>query len=280
MKTLQFYVSLYTLLAVSTVVLITGYYTLHSGLVDFVTGKDGYAIQLNLGPKGKMSTNTNTKQAASTDGNAQKSVSIFCPVMTFEDAVMEQWKHFETLSSDEQLDCNVPDPYALSKQMRFHVSTQGVQVCNQMMYRILHITEAMMNGVKTEGGSAFMVGSYSHYLTVCPVIDHFNGTYNVMCPFYGPCTNISVIHKHVHFSGFVGKSTVIERTIWSQDNICISFKDAQYGNGITTFNSMSNLMAEDRKFKAYLGTLPKPRGELTGELGHCYNTRTDGGGLE
>ena len=37
---------------------------------------------------------------------------------------------------------------------------------------------------------------------------------------------------------------------------------------MTAFNSMSNMTTENRYFKDYLGTLPKPRGELTGELGH------------
>ena len=138
-----------------------------------------------------MSTNTNVKQAASNDGNAQKSVGIFCPVMPFEDAVMEQWKHFKALRFDQKHCQKASDPYSLSKKMRFGVSTQGVQVYNQMMYRILHITEAMMKGVKTEGGSAFMVRSYSHYLTVCSVIDHFNGTYTMSCV-------ISMVHVQTY----------------------------------------------------------------------------------
>ena len=203
-----------------------------------------------------------------TDLNLRWSMDISCPVMPFEDAVMEQWKHFTALSSDQQLACDVSDPFALSNTITFDITIQGVQLCNQITYRILHITETMKNEVRSEGGSGFMVRSYSHYLTVCAVIDHFNGTYSALCPFYGPCTNISIILKHVHFSGFVGTTRVIERTIWKQDDICVSFKDAQYGDVMTAAHSTGDLKTGDGEFEDYLRTLPEPRGDLTGELGH------------
>ena len=37
---------------------------------------------------------------------------------------------------------------------------------------------------------------------------------------------------------------------------------------MTTLNSIGNLKTKDQEFKDYLGTLAKPRGDLTGELGH------------
>ena len=149
--------------------------------------------------------------------------------------------------------------------MKIDITIQGVQICNQMIYRILHITKTTKNGIKTEGSSGFMVRSCSHYLTVCPVIDHFNGNYNVMCPFYGPCANIFVIPEHVPFSGFVGKTRVIERTIWSPNNICISFKD---GDLVTASNSSDNWRIKDKEFKDYLGTYGFT---LQVHLGRCMN---------
>ena len=297
-KISQLRVSLYILLSMSILVMFIGYLILQSACEHLVTGKDGYAISLHTRHKGNMPKNRNAQKGVShktvldartsynvshqnrmpdaylsqdaliDDVNAQRSMVIFCPVMPFEDAVMEQWAHFQALSSDQQMACNISDPFALSHKMKIDITVQGVHICNQMKYRILHITETMKNGVKTNGGSGFMVRSYSHYLTVCSVIDHFNGTYNVLCPFYGPCTNISVILKHVHFSGFVGATRVIERNIWRQDNICTSFKNAQYGDVMTAFNPIGNWKTEDREFKDYLRTLPRPRGDLTGELGH------------
>ena len=273
MKIFQFRGALYTV-NIGLLVLFIGYYT---GLIDLV--RDGYAVHLSTKPKRNMSKGINTKhgqirnshlsyEALTTDMDAQKSVDIFCPVMPFVDAVMEQWEHFKSLRPGQKLDYEKFDPFSLSKRMKFDITVHDVQVCNQMIHRILRITETTKKGSRTKGGSGFMVRSYSHYLTVCPVIDHFNGSYSVACPFYGPCTNISVILKHIHFSGFVGKTRVIERAIWQQDNICISLKDTQYGNIMTTFNSIGKLKTKDRKFKHFLGTLPKPRGDLTGELGH------------
>ena len=278
----------YSVLAMST--LLIGYCILQFRVMDLMIGRHGHAIQL-----GNMFKNTNIKQGESEEmllvsktnyNNAsdinnspnlnlshkvhtQRSMDKFlCPFMTFEDAVMEQYKHFKAFSSQKQLDYKQVDPFALSKRMKYKFAIQGVQVCDQMTYRILQITETTKNGVKTEGGSGFMVRSSSHYLTVCPVIDHFNGTYRVMCPFYGPCTHVSIILKHLQFSGFVGKTRVIERTIWKQDNICISRKGIPSRDIMPTFNSIDNLKTEDQELKEYLGTLAKPRGDLTGELGH------------
>ena len=225
-------------------------------------------IYSNVGRMNQMPDTLISQEVRRTDLNLQWSMDIPCPVMPFEDAVMEQWKHYTALSSDQQLACNVSDPSALSNTMTFDITVQGVQLYNQMVYRSLHITETMKNGVRSEGGSGFMVRSYSHYLTVCPVIDHFSGSYSALSPFYGPCTNISIILKHVHFSGFIGTTLVIERTIWMQDDICVSFKDAQYGDVMTAVNSTGDLKTGDGEFKDYLRTLPKPRGDLTGEIGH------------
>ena len=284
----------YSMLAMSILLLLIGYRFLQFRVMDLTMGRDGHAIQLR-----NMFKDTRTEQGESeemllvsktdynfsdithspnsnlshkvliVDTNTQKSMDILLyPIMTFEDAVMEQYKHFKTFSSQKQLDFKQVDPLALSKIMKFKFTIQGVQICNQMTYRILQITETMKNGVTTEGGSGFLVKSSSHYLTVCPVIDHFNGSYSVMCPFYGPCSNISILLKHLQFSGFVGPTRVIERTIWKQDNICISPKDIPYKDFMTTFNSTGNLQTEDQELKDYLGTLAKPRGDLTGELGH------------
>ena len=172
------------------------------------------------------SPNSNISHTVVADTNTQKSMDIFpCTFMRFEDAVMEQYKHFEAFSSQKQRCYKEANPLALYTTMKFNFTILGVQVCNQMTYRILQITETMKKGEQTEGGSGFMVRSFSHYLTVCPVIDNFNGTCSVMCPFYGSCTNVSVVLKHLQFSGFVGRTSVIEKPIWKQDNICVSPKD-------------------------------------------------------
>ena len=265
--------------------------------MDLVIGRDGHAIQLsternmfkytkpeqgeseeillvaktnyNFSNMNHLSNSNVSLHVLLSDANAHRSMdALSCAFMTFEDAVMEQYSHFKTFSSRKQLGYKKSDPFTLSKTMQFNFIIQGVQICNQTTYRILQITENTKNGVKTEGGSGFMVRSYSDYLTVCAVIDHFNGTYSVMCPFYGLCTHVSIILKHLQFSGFVGQTRVIERTIWKQDNICVSPKDLPYGEIITKFNSMGNLKTEDKELKGYLATLAKPRGDLTGELGH------------
>ena len=240
-----------TVLAMSIGLLLSfiGYYILQRDeVMDLLTNSYGHTKQMNRDAERKVFNDTKTEQGKSeemllvaktsynfnhinhsqnsnishtvvADTNTQKSMDIFpCPFMTFEDAVMEQYKHFESFSSRKQQGYKEASPLDLYTTTKFNFIILGVQVCNQMTYRILQITETMKNGVKIEGGAGLMVRSFSHYLTVCPVIDHFNGTYSVMCPFYGHCTNVSVVLKHLQFSGFVGKTSVIEKTIWKQDN--------------------------------------------------------------
>ena len=88
---------------------------------------------------------------------------------------MEQYEHFKTANSGcrRQQDYKTFDPVTLSKTLKFDITVQGVQVCNQTRYRILQITETTGKRLKNEGGSAFMVRSYSSYMTVCPLVDHF-----------------------------------------------------------------------------------------------------------
>ena len=288
----EFHKIFHTVLAMNMLLLFIRYYILQPEVMDVLISQYGHNTELETnrnmfkdteaeqGESEEMllvaemninhSQNSNVSHPTqTTDTNAYMPKDIFpCSFLTFENAVMEQYKHFKTFTFQKQLGCKDVDPIALSKRMKFNFMIQGVQVCNQITYRILKITETMENGVQTEGGSGFMVRSYSHYLTVCPVLDYFNGTYSAMCPFYGHCTNVSVVLKHLQFTGFVGKTKVIERLIWKQDYICISPKDISYGNIMTTFNSIGNLKVEDQEFKYYLGTLAKPRGDLTGELGH------------
>ena len=215
-----------TVLALSIGLLLSfiGYYILQGDeVMDLLTNRYGHTKQLNREAERKVFKDTKTEQGESeemlfvaktsynfsdinhspnsnishtvvADTNTQKSMDIFpCPFMAFEDAVMEQYKHFESFSSRKQQGYKEANPLDLYTTMKFNFTILCVQVCNQMTYRILQITETMNNGVKNEGGSGFMVRSYSHYLTVCPVIDYFNGTYSAMCPFYGPCTNVSVV---------------------------------------------------------------------------------------
>ena len=251
------YKLIYIVLIVNTLLLVICCYTLQFGGKYLVIVRNEHTIQLTAEAEKNMFRDTKTAKGESEEMllsaqindsvsnmnhspnvnvslqgiitgelNTQRSMDMLpCSSMTFEDAVMEQYERFKTFSSRKQLGYKNSDVYPLSKTMQFNFTVQGIQLCNQITNRILQIEETTKNGVKTEGGSGFMVRSYSNYVTDCPVIDHFNGTYSAMCPFYGPCANVSIILKHLQFSGFVGQTRAIERTILKQDNICISPKD-------------------------------------------------------
>ena len=95
---------------------------------------------------------------------------------------------------------------------QFDVAIGKRCISNGLGFQRLLIHEIYRNGVST-GGNAFMVRSHSAYLTVCPVIDHFNGSYTVNCPVYDNCTNIVILLKHMEFSCFTGMTQMIERTV-------------------------------------------------------------------
>ena len=72
--------------------------------------------------------------------------------------------------------------------------------------------------------SSFMLkgGASLHSLAVnkkrlyyCPFIDHFNGTYDVVCRLYDECHNVSITLNYLHYSAFKWDSKLIAQSLFS-----------------------------------------------------------------
>ena len=126
------------------------------------------------------------------------------------------------------------------------------------------IHEKCKDGVSA-GGSAFMVRSHSVYLTVCPVTDHFNGSYTISCPVYGRCTDITILLKHMEFSCFIGMTQMIEKTVWSRNDICLD--ELKLDNSTV---DATHVLSRDDRLKDHLATLPRIKPQVVGEHGHWF----------
>ena len=169
------------------------------------------------------------------------------------------WKH-----NKEQVNRAMKELQHKAAITQFDVAIGTRCISNGLSFQRILVREIYRNGVST-GGSAFMVRSHSAYLTVCPVVDHFNGSYTVNCPVYGNCTNIVILLKHMDFSCFTGMTQMIERTVWSQNNICSD----EFNLNNSTVDA-SQILSHDHKLKQHLATLPRLKPQVIGEHGHWF----------
>ena len=147
---------------------------------------------------------------------------------------------------------------------QFDVAIGKRCISNGLGFQHLLIHDIHRDGVST-GKSAFMVGSHSAYLTVCPVVDHFNSSHTVNCPVYGNCINIVILLKHLEFSCFTGMTQMIERTVWSRNNIC----SGEFNLNNSTMD-VSQILSHDHKLKQHLATLSRLKPQVIGEHGHWF----------
>ena len=78
------------------------------------------------------------------------------------------------------------------------------------------------DGSFTEGGTMFEVLSTGKkFVSACPIIDLFNGTYLFCCEFHGFCGNITLKVIYHNFGGYWKRVPIpIERNIWKKE-VCI-----------------------------------------------------------
>ena len=218
------------------------------------------------------------------DGRLKKRCQY--PLQTFQETVFAQFQRDNkeslftwTNGGDKTIrEKNVKTVMKLLEETKFNVTMKDMIVCDTAMFKELTITEVPRNGLHQhvgEGGAGFMVRSQSAFLTVCPVTDHFNGTYTVLCPVYGPCSNISILLKHINFSGYFGYTKVIEEYIWQQNDICddevYSFvKQLDKTNKPGYNENKSNIKIFDSEMMQHVSILPRVRGDLLGEMGHWF----------
>ena len=191
-----------------------------------------------------------------------------CPgsIPSFENAVTQQFNHIMRLQPNFTRRKRRDDVI----QAQWKASTRTVQigdVClwNNMHYLQLSITEKSGGGFSA-GGSAFMVRIQHVYLLVCPVTDHFNGTYTVQCPLYDQrSANISILIKHIDFSGFNGFTTVLEKTIWTKEYVhnenTERYSLTQEGNSANSIYPRvdpEKLHSNDTQLKQFVSGFPAP----------------------
>ena len=71
-----------------------------------------------------------------------------------------------------------------------------------------------------QGGSSIRtVAINERKLYSCPFVDHFNGTYDVVCRLYDECHNISIMLDYLDYSAFRWDSVLIEKLLFL-DSIC------------------------------------------------------------
>ena len=202
-------------------------------------------------------------------------------VPSFEEAVTQQFSHIMTLKPNFTRQKRHDDVIRAQGRASTHAVQIGeVCVWNNMHYLQLSITEKSMSGFST-GGSAFMVRIQHVYLLVCPVTDHFNGTYTVQCPLYDQrSANISILIKHIDFSGFNGFTTVLEKTIWTKEYVhnenTEGYSLKQEGNSA---NSMyprvdpEKLHNNDTQLKQFVSGFPAPLSDDGHWFRYCYNSQ-------
>ena len=179
-------------------------------------------------------------------------------IPSFEEAVTEQFNHIMKLQPNFTR-YGRPESEVLErwKQSSHNVLIHGGCVWNNMDYLQLRIDERNL-GEMSRGGSAFMVRIQHAYLIVCPVTDHFNGIYTIHCPLYGQqCANVSILVKHIDFSGFEGKTVVLEKTLWEKKDICIRKHDSL----IYPHVDSKKLQSIDAQLQQFVAGLPAPQSE-------------------
>ena len=179
-------------------------------------------------------------------------------ILSFEEAVAQQFHHIMGLQPNfthhTRLESVIMQQWTQSSHT---VHIGEVCIWNNMDYLQMSITEK--SGVEfSTGGSAFMVRIQHVYLLVCPVTDHFNGTYTVHCPMYGQiCANISILIKHTNFSGFNGETTVLEKMIWEQNKICNVKRTKIIFPRVTP----AKIHSTDSRLKQFVSSLPAPQSD-------------------
>ena len=226
------------------------------------------------------SQNLDTKVAPAEYADKEHSGGCPCPMPLFEDTVEQQFTHIiskypnitRAWSYLPTRPMSVRAAYAMERQslnqkqnvMEVDVTVMGQCTCGGLPYQKLRITEKHTGDTENTGGSGYFVTSHSYYLNVCPVVDHFDGTYSVFCLLYSPCTNISVLLKHIRFSAFKGFTEIFEKPVWSAANICLKTFPRVL---LPTFEE-ANKQPMINTISEKISKLPVPRGELTGEHGH------------
>ena len=79
------------------------------------------------------------------------------------------------------------------------------------------------DGSFTEGGTMFEVlNTGKQFVSTCPIIDLFNGSYLFCCDYHGFCGNITVKVIYHNFGGYWKRVPLpLERMIWEKDT-CIN----------------------------------------------------------
>lgn len=90
------------------------------------------------------------------------------------------------------------------------------------------------------GGANFMtIATGVNHLVACPYIDHFNGTYEIVCETYDPVVNISITLMFLDYDNFFINCTRLLTVLWTGRLAC-SYSDnsgsASFGDPGTTLS--------------------------------------------